>query len=55
MAREMQSVIDRLHSMNLLDKLLCDKTTGKNIIWATDAYSSVTPPDDMLIINELER
>lgn len=24
--------------MNLLDRLLSDKTTGKNVLWATDAY-----------------
>lgn len=48
MVRGMQGEINRLHSMNLLDKLLCDMTTGKNIIWATDAYNSATPPLSLL-------
>ena len=57
MVRGMQGEINRLHSMNLLDKLLCDMTTGKNIIWATDAYNSATPPYlcYLLNINEIER
>ena len=25
--------------MKLLDKILKDKTTGRNIVWATDAYN----------------
>ena len=28
----------RLQGMKLLKKLLIDKTTKKNIMWATDAY-----------------
>lgn len=34
-----QDDIIRLNSMGVLDKLLVDKTTGKNIMWATDAYA----------------
>lgn len=34
-----QADIDRLHEIGLLDRLLEDKTTKENIIWATDAYS----------------
>lgn len=30
----------RIRSLGLLDKLLMDKTTKKNIIWATDAYGN---------------
>ncbi len=33
-----QDDIIRLQSMELLDKLLVDRTTQKNIMWATDAY-----------------
>ena len=33
-----QADIDRLHEIGLLDRLLEDKTTKENIIWATDAY-----------------
>lgn len=36
----MQSEINRLHGMKLLDRLLLDKTSGGNIIWATDAYNA---------------
>lgn len=35
-----QDDIKRLHYNKLLDGLLADKTTKKNIMWATDAYSS---------------
>ena len=35
-----QDEIVRLHSMGLLKQLLEDKTTRKNIIWATDAYQA---------------
>ena len=31
----------KLHTLGLLDKLLLDKTTGKHIMWATDAYSAL--------------
>ncbi len=34
-----QDDIIRLNSMGILTKLLVDKTTQKNIMWATDAYS----------------
>lgn len=34
-----QDDILKLHAMGLLDRLLQDKTTGGNILWATDAYS----------------
>ena len=36
-----QDDIIRLDSMGLLNKLLADKTTGKNIMWATDAYAEL--------------
>ena len=38
-----QDDIIRLNSMGVLDKLLVDKTTQKNIMWATDAYSEHGP------------
>ena len=34
-----QNEILRLHAMKLLKPLLVDRTTGTNIIWATDAYN----------------
>ena len=34
-----QDDIIRLHAAGLLTKLLADKTTGKNIMWATDVYA----------------
>ena len=34
-----QDDLDMLHENGLLDRLLEDKTTKVNIIWATDAYS----------------
>ena len=34
-----QDDIQKLQALGLLDKLLIDKTTKKNIMWATDAYS----------------
>lgn len=34
-----QDDIIRLHSAGLLSRLLADKTTGRNIMWATDAYA----------------
>jgi hypothetical protein len=36
-----QDDILKLHSLGLLDKLLLDKTTGKRVMWATDAYSGL--------------
>lgn len=33
--------IQWLYSKGLLDRLLKDKTTGHNILWATDAYSAL--------------
>ena len=33
-----QDDIIKLQSMGLLDKILVDRTTQKNIMWATDAY-----------------
>lgn len=33
-----QDEILKLHSIGLLNRLLADKTTGANILWATDAY-----------------
>ena len=41
MILNIQDDILKLHSMGLLDKLLLDKTTGKHIMWATDAYSAL--------------
>lgn len=38
-----QDDIIRLNSMGLLNKLLIDKTTQKNIMWATDAYAELGP------------
>ena len=38
-----QDDIIRLNSMGLLNKLLIDKTTQKNIMWATDAYAERGP------------
>lgn len=35
-----QDEILKVHSIGLLDKLLEDKTTKSNILWATDAYQS---------------
>ena len=43
MILNIQDDILKLHSMGLLDKLLLDKTTGKRIMWATDAYSGLGP------------
>ena len=39
MVINVQDDILRLHAMGLLDRLLQDKATGGNILWATDAYS----------------
>lgn len=39
MILNIQDDILKLHSLGLLDKLLLDKTTGKRIMWATDAYA----------------
>ena len=36
---DIQNDLALLDTMNLLDSLLADKTTGKSILWATDAYS----------------
>ncbi len=33
--------IVRLHKAGILERLLCDKTTGRNILWATDAYAEL--------------
>jgi len=33
--------IVRLHKAGILDRLLCDKTTGRNLLWATDAYAEL--------------
>ena len=37
---DLQADLTRLNSMGLLSRLLEDKTTGKNITWATDQYVS---------------
>ena len=36
---DIQNDLALLDSMNLLDSLLADHTTGKSILWATDAYA----------------
>lgn len=36
-----QDEILRINSLGLLDRLLADKTTKANILWATDAYSGM--------------
>ena len=36
-----QDEILRINSLGLLDRLLADKTTKTNILWATDAYSDM--------------
>ena len=43
MILNIQDDILKLHSMDLLDKLLLDKTTGKHIMWATDTYTALGP------------
>lgn len=43
MILNIQDDILKLHSMGLLDKLLLDKTTKKHIMWATDAYTALSP------------
>ena len=43
MILNIQDDILKLHSLGLLDKLLLDKTTGKRIMWATDAYTALGP------------
>jgi len=37
----MQREINKLYGLDLLDRLLFDMTTERNIIWATDAYNSL--------------
>ncbi len=39
MPQDMGKEIERLNKMGLLKELLKDKTTGENIVWATDAYA----------------
>ena len=41
MAINIQDNILKLHALGLLDKLLIDKTTKKNILWATSTYSKL--------------
>ncbi|MCM1148570.1 MAG: Eco57I restriction-modification methylase domain-containing protein [Butyricicoccus sp.] len=41
MVIDIQDELLRIHKLGLLDKLLADRTTKKNIIWATDAYRSL--------------
>ena len=38
-----QDDIIRLHSIGVLELLLADKTTGNNILWATEAYADHGP------------
>lgn len=37
----LQTEVERLDRLNLLESLLQDKTSGRNILWATDAYASL--------------
>ena len=37
---EIQKDIRELFVMGLMEKLLADKTTGRHILWATDAYET---------------
>lgn len=41
MAINIQDDILKLHALGLLDKLLIDRTTKKNILWATNTYSEL--------------
>ena len=41
MAINIQDDLLKIHKLGLLDKLLADKTTKKNIMWATNAYCSL--------------
>lgn len=41
MVINIQDDILRLHAMGLLDRLLADKATRGNILWATDAYAQL--------------
>lgn len=41
MVINIQDDILRLHAMGLLNRLLADKTTKGNILWATDAYAQL--------------
>ena len=43
MILNIQDDILKLHSLGILDKLLLDKTIGKRIMWATDAYTALGP------------
>ena len=36
-----QEELERLHAVGLLEGLLADRTTGGNILWATDAYQEL--------------
>ena len=37
---DIQKDIRELSVMGLMEKLLADKTTGRHILWATDAYET---------------
>lgn len=37
-------IVLREYDPKILGRLLADKTTGKNIIWATDSYSDLGMP-----------
>lgn len=41
MVINIQDDLLKIHKLGLLDKLLADKTTKKNIMWATNAYCSL--------------
>lgn len=43
MILNIQDDILKLHALGLLDRLLTDKTTGRRIMWATDAYDAIGP------------
>lgn len=38
-----QDDILKLHAQGLLDRLLCDKTTRRNILWAANTYAALGP------------
>ena len=42
----MQDDILKLHGLGLLEKLLADKTTKRNILWASNAYRALGPQYD---------
>ena len=41
---DIQKDIRELSAMGLMEKLLADKTTGRHILWATEAYETEGEP-----------